>query len=268
MLTISKPLSASQVCTYHEREFASERQNYWSRDQQGHREWHGKLAEQWGLEGSVGDEHFARLTEGQHPYTETQLVRHQASKTYEGKFGQEVTSVEHRAGWDATFSAPKSVSLTALVGGDERVREAHRVSVRVALAELERYTQARIGNVHAPETTGKFFAWAMERKFELRHIQPGKPTQNAHVESFHARLREECLRVNWFTNLFDARRKVTYWRKEYNEERPNSSLGYRTPAGFALACGMKSYGKDAGFPAWKALTRFHTFPQLRPQVNS
>jgi len=52
--------------------------------------------------------------------------------------------VEHCAGWDATFSAPKSASLIALV---ERVREAHRESVRVALAELERYTQARIGNV-------------------------------------------------------------------------------------------------------------------------
>jgi len=162
MLTISKPLSASQVRTYHEREFASERQNYWSRDQQGHSEWQGKLAEQWGLAGPVGNEHFARLTEGQHPHTEEQLVRHQASKTYEGKFGKEVTSVEHRAGWDATFSAPKSVSLTALVGGDGRVREAHRESVRVALAELEKYTQARIGNVHAPETTGKFVAATFE----------------------------------------------------------------------------------------------------------
>jgi hypothetical protein len=54
MLTISKPLSASQVRTYHEREFASERQNYWSRDQQGHREWQGKLARQWGLAEALG----------------------------------------------------------------------------------------------------------------------------------------------------------------------------------------------------------------------
>jgi hypothetical protein len=112
--------------------------------------------------GAVGSEHFARLSEGQHPHTEEQLVRHQVSRTYEGKFGREVTSAEHRAGWDATFSAPKSVSLTALVGGDERVREAHRESVRMALRELERYTQARIGNVHAPETTGKFIAATFE----------------------------------------------------------------------------------------------------------
>jgi len=159
MLTMSsKALSPGQARTYHAREFASERQNYWSRDQQGFSEWQGRLAQQWGLEGAVGNDHFARLSEGQHPFTEEQLVRHQVSRTYDGKNGKEVTSVEHRAGWDATFSAPKSVSLTALVGGDERVREAHRESVRVALGEIEHYTQARIGNVHAPETTGKFAA--------------------------------------------------------------------------------------------------------------
>ncbi len=162
MLTISKPLSARQAQTYHVREFASQEQNYWSRDQQGHSEWQGRLAEQWGLQGGVDSEHFARLSEGQHPHTEEQLVRHQVSRTYEGKFGREVTSAEHRAGWDATFSAPKSVSLTALVGGDDQVREAHRESVRAALQELERYTQARIGNVHAPETTGKFIAATFE----------------------------------------------------------------------------------------------------------
>jgi len=162
MLAISKPLSASQARTYHEREFASEKQNYWSRDRQGHSEWQGKLAEQWKLAGTVESEHFARLSEGQHPHTTEELVRHQVSRTYEGKFGKEVTSAEHRAGWDATFSAPKSVSLTALVGGDERVREAHRESVRTALHELEEYTQARIGNVHVPETTGKFVAATFE----------------------------------------------------------------------------------------------------------
>jgi conjugative relaxase-like TrwC/TraI family protein len=162
MLTLSKPLSAGQVRTYHEREFASEQQNYWSRNQQGYSEWQGTLAQQWGLQGEVGSEHFARLTEGQHPITEAQLVRHQVSRTYEGKGGREVTSVEHRAGLDATFSAPKSVSLTALVGGDDRVRKAHRESVHVALDELEHYTQARIGNVHAPETTGKFVAAIFE----------------------------------------------------------------------------------------------------------
>ena len=59
----------------------------------------------------------------------------------------------HRTGWDATFSAPKSVSLTALVGNDPRVREAHREAVRVAVNEVEKYVQARIGGNNPPETT-------------------------------------------------------------------------------------------------------------------
>lgn len=162
MLTVSKPLSASQARTYHAKEFASQQQNYWSRDPQVHSEWQGRLAGQWNLNGPAHAEHFARLANGQHPHTEEQLVRHQVSRTYKGKNGKEITSAEHRAGWDATFSAPKSASITALVGGDERVRVAHRESVRAALAELEKYTQARIGNVHDPETTGKFVAATFE----------------------------------------------------------------------------------------------------------
>src|SRR5581483_10721364 len=190
MLTISKPLSASQARTYHEREFASEKQNYWSRDQQGHSEWQGRLAQKWNLKGAVGPEHFARLSEGQHPHTEEQLVRHQVSRTYEGKFGRQVTSAEHRAGWDATFSAPKSVSLTALVGGDEHVRAAHRESVDVALNELEKYVQARIGGNHPPETTGKWVA----ARFEHDSARPvdgyAAPQLHTHVVFFNITERE------------------------------------------------------------------------------
>jgi len=87
---------------------------------------------------------------------------------------------------------------------------------------------------NGPELTSRhFLAWCVERQIELVHIQPGKPTQNGRVESFHGRLREECLSVSWFQNLFDARRKIAAWRKEYNEERPHSSLGYKTPKEFA-----------------------------------
>jgi conjugative relaxase-like TrwC/TraI family protein len=142
------------------------------------------------LQGAVGSEHFARLSEGQHPHTEEQLVRHQVARTYEGKFGREVTSAEHRAGWDATFSAPKSVSLTALVGGDDRVREAHRESVRVALQELERYTQARIGNVHAPETTGKFIAATFEHDTARPVDGHAAPQLHTHAVIFNMTERE------------------------------------------------------------------------------
>lgn len=98
---------------------------------------------------------------------------------------------------------------------------------------------------NGPELTSRhFLAWCIEQKIELVHIQPGKPMQNGRCESFNGRLREECLRVSWFENLFDARRKIFAWRKEYNEQRPHSSLGYQTPAEFAAAA--TSRGKDAG----------------------
>ena len=122
---------------------------------------------------------------------------------------------------------------------------------------------------NGPELTSRhFLAWCIERKIELVHIQPGRPMQNGRVESFHGKLRDECLRVSWFGNLFEARRKIAAWRTEYNEERPHSSLGYRTPEEFAReigveeGCGKATPGKtnnrfpppfgnpaaDAGFP--------------------
>jgi putative transposase len=87
---------------------------------------------------------------------------------------------------------------------------------------------------NGPELTSRhFLSWCEERKIQLIHIQPGRPMQNGHVESFNGRLRDECLNANWFRNLLDARAKITAWRVEYNGERPHSSLGYRTPNEFA-----------------------------------
>jgi conjugative relaxase-like TrwC/TraI family protein len=190
MLTISKALSAGQARTYHAREFVSEKQNYWSRDAQVHSEWQGRLAQEWGLRDSVGAQEFARLSEGQHPESGAQLVKHQPARTYENEYGKEITSVEHRAGWDATFSAPKSVSLTALVGGDMRVRVAHRESVCVALAELERYTRARIGNIHAPETTAKFIAATFEHDTARPVDGYAAPQLHTHAVIFNMTERE------------------------------------------------------------------------------
>ena len=98
--------------------------------------------------------------------------------------------MEHRAGWDATFAAPKSVSLTALVGGDENVRVAHRVAVKVALEQLEMYTQARIGGNQPAENTGKFIA----AKFEHDTARPVDgyvaPQLHTHAVIFNVTERE------------------------------------------------------------------------------
>jgi conjugative relaxase-like TrwC/TraI family protein len=185
MLTISRPLSAGQAQTYHAEEFSNAQENYYTEGEKITGEWRGKLAEQWGLRGEVHEEHFRRLTEGQHPITGEQLVRHQTTHEYINQSGEKVKTMEHRAGWDATFSAPKSVSLTVLVGGDERVREAHRASVGLALNELEKYVQARLGGNLYPETTGKWIA----AKFEHDSARPvdgyAAPQLHTHVVFFN-----------------------------------------------------------------------------------
>ena len=248
MLSMSpKPLSAGQARTYHEREFASQGQNYWSRDRQGYSEWQGKLAERWGLQGPVGNEEFARLTEGQHPLTGEQLVRHQPQKTYENQIGKEVTSVEHRAGWDGTISAPKSVSITALVGGDDRVREAHRESVRVALGELEQFTQARIGNVHKPETTAKFVAATFEHDTARPVDGYAAPQLHTHAVIFNVTERDggpgKLTRSVQSHELYAAQKYVTaVYRSELATRL--QGLGYQLERGEYGQPEIRGYTKE------------------------
>jgi putative transposase len=105
-------------------------------------------------------------------------------------------------------------------------------ALEVILTEWEKPWAIRCDN--GPEFTSRhFLEWCIERQIELVHIQPGKPQQNGYVESFNGKLRDECLNVSWFKNLWDARRKIAAWQKEYHEERPHSSLGYQTLAAYA-----------------------------------
>ena len=85
-------------------------------------------------------------------------------------------------------------------------------------------------------TSRHFLSWGIEQCIELNHIEPGKPVQNAFIESFNGRLRDECLNTSWFRNLWEARRRIAAWRTEYNHERPHSSLNYRTPHEYSQAC--------------------------------
>jgi conjugative relaxase-like TrwC/TraI family protein len=185
MLTISKPLSAGQARRYHAEEFQNGRDNYYAEGERIVGEWHGRLAAQWGLSGDVEEKHFQRLADGQHPITGEPLVRHQTSRRSTNAHGETITTMEHRAGWDATFSASKSVSLTALVGDDPRVRDAHEASVDVALDDLERYVQARLGGNRPAETTGNWVA----AKFAHDSARPvngyAAPQVHTHVVVFN-----------------------------------------------------------------------------------
>ena len=82
-------------------------------------------------------------------------------------------------------------------------------------------------------TSKAMFCWSREAQVRLDFIQPGKPTQNAFVESFNGKFRDSCLNQYWFRSLADARTTIDNWRKDYNEVRPHSALGYQPPSVFA-----------------------------------
>jgi putative transposase len=87
-----------------------------------------------------------------------------------------------------------------------------------------------------PEFTGRALdQWASANEVKLMLTQPGKPTQNAYIESFNGKFRDECLNEHWFTSLEHARALIGAWRRDYNEVRPHSAIGNQTPAQFAAA---------------------------------
>lgn len=154
MVTISPALSPAQVVEYHKEEFAKP-ENYYQRGAQTQGEWQGLLASRLGLNGPIDIRDFTRLAYGQHPVTGEQMVEYVSTKPYIDHHGVEVTPMEHRAAWDATFSAPKSVSV--LQGYDDRVIGWHEASVAIAVDYGEQHIQSRTGGIRPALTT---LAWA------------------------------------------------------------------------------------------------------------
>jgi conjugative relaxase-like TrwC/TraI family protein len=243
MLTMSKPLSAAQVRAYHAEEFTNGRVNYYSTGDRIHGQWHGELARRWGLSGDVAEEHVHRLADGQHPLTGERLVEHQTAREYAGAHGEQVKPMAHRAAWDATFSAPKSVSLTALVGGDTRVGAAHRESVRVALGETERFVQARIGRNHPAETTGKWIAATFEHDSARPVDGYAAPQLHTHAVFFNVTQRQ-----NGDTRALQPRE--LYKSQQYVTAVYRSELAMRlTALGYEVERG------DSGQPEIRGYTR-------------
>jgi putative transposase len=107
------------------------------------------------------------------------------------------------------------------------------VSVLERLAEFRGLPQS-VTVDNGPEFISKALdEWAYRQQLQLRFIAPGKPTQNAYVESFNGKFRDECLNEHWFLSMRHAREVIARWRQEYNEERPHSSLDDQTPNEFA-----------------------------------
>jgi putative transposase len=128
---------------------------------------------------------------------------------------------------------------------DDYTRECVRIEVDTSLGGervarvLEELSWQRGGPQvivvdHGPEFTSQALdRWAYRQGVGLHFIAPGKPEQNAYVESFNGKFRDECLNEHWFGDLEEAREKIETWRQDYNQRRPHSALGYRTPEEFA-----------------------------------
>jgi conjugative relaxase-like TrwC/TraI family protein len=244
VLTVSKALSSGQAQKYHKLEFTSKSQSYYQQGDVVKGEWQGKLAASLGLSGDVSAMEFSRLADGVHPQTEAPMVRHRLAMEYKNPDGTVTKAVEHRAGWDATFSAPKSVSLTALVGGDDRVRDAHRAAVTTALDELELYTQARIGGNNAAETTGKFIA----AKFEHTTARPvdgyAAPQLHTHAVIFNVTERADGgTRALQERSFFESQQFATaVYQSSLTYQLRN--LGYDIEAGRSGAPEIKGYSQE------------------------
>jgi putative transposase len=137
----------------------------------------------------------------------------------------------------------RRIRLLTIVDNHTRESLSIRVGQRLrgmdVVKELERITKQqgmpkviRVDN--GPEFISKDVdLWAYWNKVKLDFIRPGKPTDNAYIESFNGKFRQECLNENWFLSLEDAEEKIESWRQDYNTQRPHSSLGNITPSEFA-----------------------------------
>lgn len=142
-------------------------------------------------------------------------------RTAEGRVVKCLTIVD-----DATTEAVAIVPARAL-GGLPVTRVFDRLAHERGLPRILRTD-------NGPEFCGRaMLSWAHERGVALRLIDPGKPNQNAYIESFNGRFRDECLNEHWFTSLAHAQAIIETWRREYNEERPKKGLGGLTPAAYA-----------------------------------
>ncbi len=153
-------------------------------------------------------------------------------RTAEGRVIKCLTVVD-----DATHEAV-AIAPERAIGGHVLTRILDRLAVHRGLPKAIRTDNGK-------EFCGRaMLIWAHARGIRLFLIQPGKPNQNAYIESFNGRLRDECLNEHWFVSLAHAKVVIEAWRQEYNEERPKKSLGGLTPSAYA----RQLTGKSATLP--------------------
>jgi putative transposase len=134
---------------------------------------------------------------------------------------------------DATHEAV-ALHVEHAMGGDHLVRVMDRICSTRGYPEV-------IRSDNAQEFIGRAMnEWAHDHDVTLRQIEPGKPNQNAYIESFNGRFRDECLNEHWFVHIAHARAVIGAWKREYNAERPKRTLGGLTPEQYAGQLAQKS----------------------------
>lgn len=146
-----------------------------------------------------------------------------------------------------------AIEVDTSLGGVRVVRVLEELKQRRGLPQ-------QIRSDNGPEFVSRAVdQWAYDQGLQWHTIQPGRPMENGYVESFNGRFRDECLNENWFCDLADAREKIAHWKQDYNQARPHSALGYRTPEEFAKAAAT-SCGKDGGSATLENAPRFPLSP--------
>ena len=149
-------------------------------------------------------------------------------RTADGRVIKYLTVVD-----DATHESVATVP-ERFIGGQLLTRMLDRIALKRGLPQAIRTDNGK-------EFCGRaMLTWAYTRDVKLFLIEPGKPNQNANIESFNGRFRDECLNEHWFTSLQQAQAIIEAWRLEYNEERPEKSLGGLTPSAYAKQMASKT----------------------------
>jgi putative transposase len=220
------------------------------------------LRERQGWKVSIGRVHRLYKKEGL-------MVRRLKRKRLKNPVPQDPLLVRRNQEWGLDFVSDalangRPLRVFTCVDGFTRESPVVEADVGISSYQLTRALDHAIEERGAPEsvrtdngpefTSRHFIQWCEQRKIRMILIQPGKPVQNGLIESFNGRLRDECLNANWFVNLGDARQKIEAWRREYNSERPHSSLAYRTPEEFGKRFNSELTSRMAAIPSARPST--------------
>ncbi|TPE42444.1 transposase family protein [Pontibacter mangrovi] len=141
-----------------------------------------------------------------------------ADQLFDGRKFRGLTVVDNYSRQCLAIEVDQGIKGEQVVAVMERLKQQHgRVPERIKVDNGSEFISKALDR------------WAYDNKVTLDFSRPGKPTDNAFIESFNGSFRDECLNVNWFLSLEDARGKIEAWRQEYNCFRPHSSLGDKTP---------------------------------------